>query len=810
MKEIIRSSLVFQLILIFLLFNLIVFSSGCISKESKINNIIAGDPLIVSGDVNKNIDEVIIVMKGDDIKNKTNVITEKGKSKKTVFKGIKRRFNVGNGNTLIGKFHTSYPYYHPRPPSLDRFFLIGPEKKIQSTRVSLLKDNRNTHNVILDGNNKKKLGYAVYGAKSDEFYFFSYLIDTIEVNWWFTEEMDHAISKEINVENREYKTEFDTTQFGGGKYIIEVYANKLIDTYEVNIIPANIEELTINRINDIFGTPISPVVTINNPDNEKKSSKINLYLDGSFYQSKSISMSPNSYTNVEFTLDDLPVGTHRIKVGTLEKTIEIKPVPDLALRPVVGEIGIGQTLDIEGTSNLPDNTKVSLIMRKGDGENLFDQKTAIIKGGKFSSSFDTSGAEETVYTITATTSEGLSDSVKVTFIKLLSKFEITDLSLSYSSVIVGSPITATATVKNNGNIAGSADLTVKVDGIKKESKSVSVEPNKIQQVSFTIDEDIGVHEVSIDGSAKRKNFEVKPKPNLILDSILNDIHIGDELMVSGITNIQDSVSILITTKTDSAQLTPQTTVTSDGRFSAIFNTAGAKQGIYRINARTTDGTSSDLISVYLYEILPDISISLGLSQKEIVTGQKEKVIVTVTNPTGTPITRVLNLKMDGKQIESKTLTVEDIEIAEFTIDNPSVGIHLIDVNGYQTQFTVLPVHSKSEIGFQLRADRTTINQGEESILTLSATNIITKPQITAQFILTIPAGVQVTSTELVASGGGQYSTIYTIEPGETKYISARILGNENGKFMIEGRLIYHFGDVLDKHDEIQRVEVTIN
>ena len=123
--------------------------------------------------------------------------------------------------------------------------------------------------------------------------------------------------------------------------------------------------------------------------------------------------------------------------------------------------------------------------------------------------------------------------------------------------------------------------------------------------------------------------------------------------------------------------------------------------------------------------------------------------------------------------------------------------------------TVVPIQSKGEIGFQLRADRTTINKGEESILTLSATNIITKPSMTAQFILTIPAGVQVTSTDLVESGGGQYSTTYTIEPGDARYISARIQGKEKGKFIVEGRVIYHFGDVSDRHDETQVVEITV-
>jgi len=754
-----------------------------IAKEKQTGDTVVGDVLVISGKVNNhNVKEATIVLRGIDINNEATIVVKRDEITKFVNPFFKRQFNLGGGYKAEKGWTKTY--YYKDDKSINVNSINGDEVSADCQH----------QNLFLDWHYK---GDALGG-----------LLEEWMLTWWFTEKVK-GLSKRVKIENGVYETRFDTSKLGGGKYIIEIYTDKLIDQYEINMIPANIEYLSIDRIDDIYGTPITTIVTISNPNNEEKSLKLNLFLDGDLDQSKSFSIAPNSFANVEFTFNDLPVGTHKIKVGTLEETIDVKPVPNLVLHPVKGDIGIGRTLNVDGTSNLPDNTKVSLIIRKGDSEDIFAQETATIKAGKFSASFDTSDVEETVYTVTAKTPDGLSDSIKVTFIKLLSKFEITDLSISHSSVIVGTPITATATVKNNGNIAGSVELTIKVDGIKKESKSITIEPNKIKQVSFTIDEGIGVHKVSMEGTAKTKTFEVKPTPNLILNSISEDIHIGDKLLVSGTTNIPDGISILITAKTDSAQLTPQTVVTSNGRFSTTFNTAGAKQGIYKINAKTTDETSSDLISVYLYEVPPELSISLGLSQKEIVTGQTEKIIVTLTNPTGTPITKVLNLRLDGELKDTRTLTIENIKIAEFIIENPSIGVHLVDVNGYQTQFTVVPIQSEGEIGLQLRADRTTINKGEESILTLSATNIITKPSMMAQFILTIPAGVQVTSTELVTSGGGQYSTTYTIEPGDTRYISARIQGKEKGKFVVEGRVIYHFGDVSDKHDETQVVEITV-
>lgn len=821
------------IIIIFIL--LTVSNSGCINSNSDKNTIIntikadnttsidviLGEPLVLSGKFTDYEGNVTIVLKGDNLNENVNATILR---KDFRYSSNDIKHNWESPQVYIGSFRIyRYDTRGSRRYAIDRQ-MCGKAECSDLYQVSNYHYISNyIENVGLECDRtisfssfdfmNAALGYGRKDTPPYENFLIEcnlgFLWDEFNIKYWLNTLIENAKFKEVKSENGEYETQFDTSELKEGIYFIEIYADKFRNKYQINIIPPNIEELSVNRINEVFGTPVNVIVVVRNPENEDKLSKLYLFVDGILYKSKSLSISPNSFSNVIFTIDELPVGTHKIKVGTLEKIIEIKPVPNLALQPVTGEIGIGRTLNIEGTSNLPDNTKVNLIMKKGDGEDILTQKTATINSGRFGVSFDTEGAEETIYTVFAKTQDGLSDSIKVTFIRLLSKFEITDLSLSHSSVIVGTPITATATVKNNGNIAGSAELTLKVDGIKKESRSVTVEPNRINQISFTINEGIGVHETSIDGLAITKNFEVKSTPNLILDYLSNDIRIGDKLIISGTTNMPDGVSILITAKTESAQLTPQTTVTNKGKFSTTFNTADAKQGIYKINAKTTDGTSSDIISVYIYEIPPELSISVGLSQKQIVTGQSEKVIVTMTNPGGTQITKVLQLLLDGEFKERKTLTINDIEIVEFILDNPSVGTHLVDVNGYQTQFIVLPVLTKSEIGFQLRTDRTTIKNGESSILTLSATNIITKTPMTAQLILTIPAGVSVTSTELIASGSGQYSTTFTIQPGDTKFISATIQGNENGNFIIEGRLVYHFGDISEKHDETQRVEIRI-
>lgn len=213
----------------------------------------------------------------------------------------------------------------------------------------------------------------------------------------------------------------------------------------------------------------------------------------------------------------------------------------------------------------------------------------------------------------------------------------------------------------------------------------------------------------------------------------------------------------------------------------------------------------------LYNNAPDVSIILGLSQKDIIVGQSVKVMVTLTT-SGRPVDKTLILKMDGKEIDTRTVNVDKMKTVEFTIPNPPIGTHIIDVNGYQTQFTVASIPSSGDIGFQLRTDRTVMKVGDEGFLILSATNIITKPPMAVQLILTVPSGMSVTSLDFTQKGAGQYSSVeYDVKPGDTRYINVGVKANQEGTYKIDGRIVYYFGgNKTDQKDEIQTLYITVN
>lgn len=94
---------------------------------------------------------------------------------------------------------------------------------------------------------------------------------------------------------------------------------------------------------------------------------------------------------------------------------------------------------------------------------------------------------------------------------------------------------------------------------------------------------------------------------------------------------------------------------------------------------------------------------------------------------------------------------------------------------------------------QLYGEKTDVVMGEDIVLKLSAVNVIAKPPMTVQVIISPPSGMSLTSSEFVTSGAGQYTTSYTVDPGAGKDIEVRIKPNQPGDFEVKGRVVYYFG-----------------
>ena len=132
-------------------------------------------------------------------------------------------------------------------------------------------------------------------------------------------------------------------------------------------------------------------------------------------------------------------------------------------------------------------------------------------------------------------------------------------------------------------------------------------------------------------------------------------------------------------------------------------------------------------------------------------------------------------------VKSKPVSIEVIRsIIENSAPTPK------PMNGYAQTASV-----------HLHGEKTDVVKGEDILLKLAAVNLITKPTMHVQVIITPPSGMSVTSSEFVTSGAGLFTASYEIEPGVGRDIEVKMRSNQVGDFVVNGRIVYYFGDVID-------------
>ncbi len=104
----------------------------------------------------------------------------------------------------------------------------------------------------------------------------------------------------------------------------------------------------------------------------------------------------------------------------------------------------------------------------------------------------------------------------------------------------------------------------------------------------------------------------------------------------------------------------------------------------------------------------------------------------------------------------------------------------------------------SRVSINLKGSKQAVQINESAILTLSITNLVGGDPLTAQLILEIPTGLSVNQTSF-NQGGGQFTSTYRINPGETATETLRITAAETGPYPISGYVVYTFGGSEDRN-----------
>ena len=237
--------------------------------------------------------------------------------------------------------------------------------------------------------------------------------------------------------------------------------------------------------------------------------------------------------------------------------------------------------------------------------------------------------------------------------------------------------------------------------------------------------------------------------------------------------------------------------------------------------------------------LTTLSLTKSVSPHSIKQGQTTTITLTVENTGTTEITDIevsdtipLDLILVSGEI-SKTYTSlrpKDLREFQYTMQlneagtfnlDPAMATYSDEEGNYHTAesetatITVIPSTDQlptpqttknpsteiSTASVHLHGEKTDVVMGEDILLKLSAVNKITKPTMTLQVILIPPSGMSVTSADFVESGAGLYTSTYVIEPGIGRDIEVGIRSNQVGDFVVNGEVIYYFGDDKENAEE---------
>ena len=110
-----------------------------------------------------------------------------------------------------------------------------------------------------------------------------------------------------------------------------------------------------------------------------------------------------------------------------------------------------------------------------------------------------------------------------------------------------------------------------------------------------------------------------------------------------------------------------------------------------------------------------------------------------------------------------------------------------------------------ELNIHLTGDRQSVSVDEQAQLTFSASNLIGGDDLIVQLIMQIPQGLIVNNSTF-SEDGGQFTSTYELESGETVNDRLRIEAIEKGSYLIGAHAVYFFeGDDqnLTEEDEIE-------
>ncbi len=245
---------------------------------------------------------------------------------------------------------------------------------------------------------------------------------------------------------------------------------------------------------------------------------VTLWLDNTVEAGKNVSLEVGETKMVSFTVTQDTEGTYEVRFDRLFGSFSITKAPpppapaaftasELTITPAV--VGIGETVTISAlVTNTGDLTGSYEVTLEIDNVVIDTEEVTLAGGASQTVTFTTSKDVTGTYSISV---NDLSGTFTVKVAPAPAAFATSNLAISLAEVDVGDSVTISVRVANTGDLEGTYELTLKIDGVEVETKEVTLAGGASQTVTFTTSKDVtGTYSVSVNGLTG--TFTVKAPP----------------------------------------------------------------------------------------------------------------------------------------------------------------------------------------------------------------------------------------------------------------------------------------------------------
>ncbi|MDR5673441.1 CARDB domain-containing protein [Halalkaliarchaeum sp. AArc-GB] len=355
------------------------------------------------------------------------------------------------------------------------------------------------------------------------------------------------------------------------------------------------------------------------------------------------------------------------------------------------------------------------------------------------------------------------------------EFEVTDATLSESTIIEGESVTVSATVENVGDRAGTFTAELQIDGDVVEREDVTVGPGESKEVTFSwTANEADDYEIAVSGESAGTLVVLEPA-----DIEVDDVELSEDEILEG-----ETVEVTVELENDgeaegsfTAELQidgetvdeKEVTVAPDTTEAVTFTRQFDEPGAYEI---AVSGESGDTLEVKAATAEFEVD-DVELSADEIFEGETVEVTAEIANDGEAEGSFTAELQIDGEMEDTADVTVDGggVETVSFSQQFDEAGEYAIAVSGQSAgQLTVQPEPEPDLSVTRATLSESTITEGES--VTVSAT---------VENDGDAPGSLEL---ELFVNETVEDDANVSVNPGEEEIVTFDFLPEEAGEYAI--------------------------